>query len=65
MKLLVIIVSMLTCTLVSAQTPNAETKSAAPNKEIKHWYESFSIRGYVQVRYNRLLETNENLKCEQ
>jgi Phosphate-selective porin O and P len=31
----------------------------------KNWYETFSIRGYVQVRYNRLLETNENLKCEQ
>ena len=29
------------------------------------WYESFSIRGYVQARYNRLLETNAQLKCEQ
>lgn len=33
--------------------------------EKKKWYENFSIRGYMQVRYNRLLETNENLKCEQ
>jgi hypothetical protein len=31
----------------------------------KHWYESFSIRGYMQVRYNRLLETNPKLKCDQ
>lgn len=31
----------------------------------KHWFESFSIRGYVQVRYNRLLETNSQLKCDQ
>lgn len=31
----------------------------------KHWYESFSIRGYMQMRYNRLLETNPNLSCEQ
>lgn len=31
----------------------------------KHWYESVSIRGYMQVRYNRLLETNPELKCEQ
>ncbi len=31
----------------------------------KSWTESFSIRGYLQVRYNRLLETNELLKCEQ
>lgn len=31
----------------------------------KKWYETFSIRGYVQIRYNRLFETNEKLKCEQ
>ena len=31
----------------------------------KKWYENISIRGYTQVRYNRLLETNENLACEQ
>jgi hypothetical protein len=31
----------------------------------KKWYDSFSIRGYMQVRYNRLLETNNKLKCEQ
>jgi len=27
------------------------------------WYDRLSIRGYAQFRYNRLLETNENLKC--
>ena len=31
----------------------------------KEWYNSFKIRGYMQARYNRLLETNENLGCEQ
>jgi hypothetical protein len=31
----------------------------------KKWYESIAIRGYTQIRYNRLLETNENLACEQ
>jgi hypothetical protein len=31
----------------------------------KKWYDNFSIRGYSQIRYNRLLETNENLGCEQ
>jgi hypothetical protein len=35
-------------------------------KEVeKEWYESFKIRGYVQARYNRLLETNPDLGCEQ
>ena len=39
-----------------------------PKKQIdlpKKWSETFSIRGYTQIRYNRLLETNENLSCEQ
>jgi Phosphate-selective porin O and P len=31
----------------------------------KAWFETISLRGYMQVRYNRLLETNPNLKCEQ
>lgn len=31
----------------------------------KKWYDSFSIRGYAQVRYNRLFETNPDLKCDQ
>ena len=29
----------------------------------KPWYDRLSIRGYAQFRYNRLLETNEKLKC--
>jgi hypothetical protein len=31
----------------------------------RKWFESISIRGYTQVRYNRLFETNEDLVCEQ
>lgn len=34
-------------------------------KESKNWYETISLRGYMQVRYNRLFETNPKLKCEQ
>lgn len=29
------------------------------------WYDKFAIRGYAQLRYNRLLETNPDLGCEQ
>jgi len=29
------------------------------------WAEKLSIRGYAQLRYNRLFETNPNLKCDQ
>lgn len=31
----------------------------------RSWTDRINIRGYAQVRYNRLLETNEDLKCEQ
>jgi len=31
----------------------------------KKWHEKIAIRGYMQTRYNRLLETNGNLRCEQ
>lgn len=44
----------------------AEESSAEENKaKPKKWYDNISIRGYMQVRYNRLLETNEKLKCDQ
>jgi hypothetical protein len=29
------------------------------------WFNKLSIRGYAQLRYNRLLETNRELGCEQ
>jgi hypothetical protein len=38
------------------------SQTPAPKKQ---WFESFNIRGYSQVRYNRLLETNSKLKNEQ
>lgn len=40
-------------------------KSEPAKAPSKKWFEKISIRGYTQVRYNRLLETNPNLKCEQ
>lgn len=41
-----------------------EAAVKAPESD-KPWFEKISLRGYAQVRYNRLLENNENLKCEQ
>ncbi len=41
---------------------NAQDK---PKPSAKPWYEQISVRGYTQVRYNRLLETNDSLKNEQ
>jgi hypothetical protein len=52
--------------LNSAYAQNEKEPVKEVKKEpAKHWYENFSIRGYMQVRYNRLLETNPNLKCDQ
>ncbi len=38
---------------------------AAPKPPEKKWYEIIKLSGYSQVRYNRLLETNPDLGCEQ
>jgi hypothetical protein len=43
----------------------ANTVSSQDSTKPKKWFESIQIRGYAQVRYNRLLETNQNLNCEQ
>lgn len=40
-------------------------KPPTPPVSEKKWYETINLRGYVQVRYNRLLESNDKLKCEQ
>ncbi|HMW39349.1 MAG: OprO/OprP family phosphate-selective porin [Saprospiraceae bacterium] len=40
-------------------------KVAIPSEKKVSWFDKISIRGYGQVRYNRLLETNKDLKCEQ
>jgi phosphate-selective porin len=49
--------------LLSQTNPTDSTKFV--KKQQKQWYDNFSIGGYVQIRYNRLLETNDKLKCEQ
>jgi phosphate-selective porin len=49
----------------SAQTDSIGATRKSDAVKEKKWYEQISIRGYMQVRYNRLLETNPSLKCEQ
>lgn len=48
-----------------AEQPSVQQAPAAEKPKKKSWYEIISIRGYAQVRYNRLLETNSQLKCDQ
>lgn len=50
-------------TPVVVQQPAPAAVQEAPKK--KAWYDAISLRGYAQVRYNRLLETNPDLKCDQ
>jgi hypothetical protein len=53
------------CTFgLNAQTISDTTKAKSP-ATAKKWYESVQMRGYMQVRYNGLLQTNEDLECEQ
>lgn len=35
------------------------------NQVKKSWYETIQLRGYAQLRYNGLFETNPDLKCDQ
>jgi len=47
-------------------TLQKKTNTAEQGKEKStKWHENISIRGYMQVRYNRLGETNPKLKCDQ
>ncbi len=60
-------------TTANAQTDTIKTEpktvpteqTSKPSEPKKHWFEAISIRGYGQVRYNRFLETNPDLNCEQ
>lgn len=62
-------------TALSAQSTAHDTivKTVVHDTEVKlttttpakKWYDEINLRGYIQVRYNRLLETNPKLKCDQ
>jgi hypothetical protein len=45
----------------------AKVKAADEKNKVKkeNWYENISLRGYVQVRYNGLLSTNDKVACDQ
>ncbi|MFB9863752.1 porin [Rufibacter immobilis] len=50
-------------TVTSAQD-SVIAQPKPPQAAKSHWYDKISLRGYVQIRYNRLLETNPQLKTE-
>jgi hypothetical protein len=53
-----------TTTTSADSIPVTTPPPAQPEKKESHWYDKISLRGYVQLRYNRLLETNPNLKTD-
>ena len=57
-----ILVTLLPLFMLNSSMAQTDTNKIVPAKK---WFENVSIRGYAQLRYNRLFETNENLGCEQ
>jgi hypothetical protein len=49
---------------VHAQEVKKDTVKPAQPKPTE-WYKKITIRGYAQLRYNKLFETNPDLQCEQ
>lgn len=65
-KVIALILSLFFSTISLAQSDTLKKIFENSSQKIdKKWYENLSIRGYAQVRYNRLLETNPDLGCEQ
>lgn len=57
--------ALVTIAALLASPAAAQTTTTAAPAAAKPWYERIAIRGYGQIRYNRLLETNPDFKCEQ
>jgi len=51
------------CAVFAVPTLPAAARGQDSTAADKPWYDRLSMRGYAQFRYNRLLETNEKLKC--
>jgi hypothetical protein len=65
MGLLVLIICLSLVPPLNAQEKTTTVSSTVTPTPEKKWYDVISLRGYVQARYNRLLETNPKLKCDQ
>ncbi|MGL4363285.1 MAG: porin, partial [Cellulosilyticaceae bacterium] len=50
--------------LIVTVSLSAQKSDSTHQDKKSHWYDRISLRGYTQIRYNRLLETNPDLKCE-
>jgi phosphate-selective porin len=64
MKTIAFLLLITSANFVFSQVKIDSTSNTSLPKDSK-WYDKIAIRGYLQARYNRLLETNPDLKCEQ
>lgn len=64
MKTIAFLLLITSANFVFSQVKIDSTSNSSLPKDSK-WYDKIAIRGYLQARYNRLLETNPDLKCEQ
>ncbi len=62
-KVILLLAAIICFTLNPAFAQDTLPKPTTPAKK-EHWYDKISMRGYTQVRYNRLLETNPDLKFD-
>ncbi len=51
--------------LKNNKTTTVATSTVLATEKKSNWYDKIQVRGYVQVRYNRLFETNPDLKSDQ
>jgi hypothetical protein len=68
LKIVLCFLSFLYTVLTFGQGQPIETFSADTNETFvrpPHWAQLINLRGYSQLRYNRLFETNSDLRCDQ
>lgn len=51
------------CALLAVCAASGAARAQDSTASTRPWYDRLSFRGYARFRYNRLLETNEQLKC--
>ncbi len=54
-----------TQTPITIANPTIAINPSKIEEKKSNWYDKIQLRGYVQVRYNRLFETNPDLKSDQ
>lgn len=65
-QLFILVTSLITINVIGQNVTQQTVKTDISNPELKKkWYETINLRGYAQIRYNKLFETNPDLGCEQ